>query len=187
MASPRILSWANIETPYKYTSVPTHGTSDTVTCLQLSGDRIITASDNHTINVHSIFTSELLLTLQGHAGGIWSMDIFQDTLVTGSTDRTIRIWDLSTGRCLHVFGGHSGTVRALSIAKPRIVEIEKDGVVVREQWPKRPLIVTGSRDRSLRVWRLPGPEDMVLKCFPDGQEADSRGLFPDVVSGIFGQ
>lgn len=48
------------------------------------------------------------------------------------------------------------TVRAMAIAKPEIVEVEnEDGYVTLERWPKRPLIVSGSRDHSLRVWTLP--------------------------------
>jgi F-box and WD-40 domain protein CDC4 len=171
-SSPTPMPWASVETP-KHTSVPAHGTS-VVTYLELTEDRIITASDDHTILIHSLSTCELLLKLEGHGGGVWSMDIFQDILVTGSTDRTIRVWDISTGKCLHVFGGHSATVRALVIAEPRNLETEKDGVVMREKWPKYPLIVSGSRDRSLRVWNLPSPADAEFKCIPDGQQVDDR-------------
>jgi F-box and WD-40 domain protein CDC4 len=47
------------------------------------------------------------------------------------------------------------------------------GIITREKWPKRPLIVTGSRDHSLRVWALPRQGDEEYRCFgADDTEAD---------------
>ncbi|KAG2019937.1 ubiquitin-protein ligase [Coprinopsis cinerea AmutBmut pab1-1] len=150
--------WVNNQDP-KHISVPAHGSS-VVTCLIFSHGRIISASDDHSIHVYSPETGELIRELKGHDGGVWALAATKDTLVSGSTDRTVRIWDLNTGKCTHIFGGHTSTVRCLAIVKPELVNIEgKDGVIRREKWPKRPLIVTGSRDHSLRVWTLPRPED----------------------------
>jgi len=48
----------------------------------------------------------------------------------------------------------------LAIVKPEWVDVEDEhGNVRKERWPKRPLIVTGSRDHSLRVWNLPRPNE----------------------------
>lgn len=92
------------------------------------------------------------------------MDVRNDTVVSGSTDRTVRIWDLKTGRCTHTFEGHTSTVRALAIVKPERVDVkQEDGSVVTEKWPKRSLIVTGSRDHTLRVWTLPKPGEAGLE------------------------
>jgi F-box and WD-40 domain protein CDC4 len=114
------------------------------------------------------------MSLDGHEGGVWALAATKDTLVSGSTDRTVRIWDLTTGRCTHVFGGHTSTVRCLAIVKPEWMDIEgEDGVVRREKWPKRSLIVTGSRDHSLRVWLLPRPDEGEYKCYGnDDNEVD---------------
>jgi F-box and WD-40 domain protein CDC4 len=72
-----------------------------------------------------------------------------------------------------VFGGHTSTVRCLAIVKPEMVDVNRNGVVVQEKWPKRPLIVTGSRDHSLRVWTLPRPGEAEFKCFgSDDAEVD---------------
>jgi len=150
--------WVTNEMP-KHHTFPAHGTS-VVTCLLLSHGRIISASDDHSIHVYSPVTGELLRSLDGHDGGVWALAATKDTLVSGSTDRTVRIWDLATGRCTHVFGGHTSTVRCLAIVKPEWVEVEgESGVISREKWPKRSVIVTGSRDHSLRVWTLPRPGD----------------------------
>ncbi|KAF9557135.1 WD40 repeat-like protein [Agrocybe pediades] len=155
--------WVNNPEP-KHVSFPAHG-SAVVTCLIFSHGRIISASDDHSIQVYSPVTGELVRSLQGHDGGVWALAACKDTLVSGSTDRTVRIWDLATGRCTHVFGGHTSTVRCLSIVKPEMIDVERDGVIVKEKWPKRPLIVTGSRDHSLRVWTLPRPGEAEFKCF----------------------
>ncbi|EKM82365.1 hypothetical protein AGABI1DRAFT_124841 [Agaricus bisporus var. burnettii JB137-S8] len=161
--------WFENENP-KHISFPAHGSS-IVTCLLFSYGRIISASDDHSIHIYSPTTGELLHALKGHEGGIWALAVHKDTLVSGSTDRTLRIWDLSTGNCTHVFGGHTSTVRCLAIVKPEIVEVVKEGgEIVKERWPKRPLIVTGSRDHSLRVWQLPKPGEQEYKCFGTEEE-----------------
>ncbi|KXN91479.1 Cell division control protein 4 [Leucoagaricus sp. SymC.cos] len=159
--------WVENDSP-KHISFSAHGSS-VVTCLLFSHNRIISASDDHSIHIYSPFTGELIRSLEGHEGGVWALAASQDTLVSGSTDRTVRIWDLKNGRCTHVFGGHTSTVRCLAIVKPEMVEVPvlggKEGEVRKERWPKRPLIVTGSRDHSLRVWKLPKPGEQEYKCF----------------------
>jgi F-box and WD-40 domain protein CDC4 len=162
--------WINNPEP-KHLAFPAHGRS-VVTCLLLSRGRIISASDDHSIHVYSPVTGDLLRSLSGHEGGVWALASTKDTLVSGSTDRTVRIWDLSTGRCTHVFGGHTSTVRCLAIVKPEWVDVEDEhGNVRKEKWPKRPLIVTGSRDHSLRVWDLPQPGEPEYR-FDGADEAD---------------
>jgi F-box and WD-40 domain protein CDC4 len=170
--------WIKNENP-RHLTFAAHGIS-VVTCLLFSHGRIISASDDHSIHVYSPTTGELLKQLNGHEGGVWALAATKNTLVSGSTDRTVRIWDLVTGRCTHVFGGHTSTVRCLAVVKPEWIEMD-DGTL--EKWPKRPLIVTGSRDHSLRVWTLPRPGDMEYRCYgADDAEVDPaevRKYIPD--------
>lgn len=169
-----------------------HGAS-VVTCLLFSRRRIISASDDHSIHIYDPVTGQQLKMLEGHDGGVWALAVcsrriltadpraspqYHDVLVSGSTDRTVRIWDLSTGRNTHVFGGHTSTVRCLAIVRPTWVERE-DGSGILEKWPKRTLIVTGSRDHSLRIWRLPGRHDDEYRCKgadPEDDPAEVRCL-----------
>ncbi|KAJ2933128.1 hypothetical protein H1R20_g3974, partial [Candolleomyces eurysporus] len=160
--------WAENSEP-KHISFPAHGSS-VVTCLLISHGRIISASDDHSIRVYSLSTGEQLLQLQGHEGGVWALAASGDTLVSGSTDRTVRVWDLKTGKCTHIFGGHTSTIRCLEIVKPEWIDVEDaNGAVKQEKWPKRALIVSGSRDHSLRVWTLPRPHEPEYRSYnPDG-------------------
>ena len=169
--------WVHNHDP-KHISFPAHGSS-VVTCLIFSHGRIISASDDHSIHVYSPITGELLRSLDGHEGGVWALAASKDTLVSGSTDRTVRIWDLAAGRCTHVFGGHTSTVRCLAIVKPEWVDVEGEGgIITRGKWPKRPLIVTGSRDHSLRVWTLPRPGEAEYRSTggADDGEVDSADV-----------
>lgn len=121
-----------------------------VTCLQFDDDKIITGADDHSINIYDTRTGRRMHTLSGHDGGVWALQYYNNTLVSGSTDRTVRVWDIRKGLCTHVFQGHSSTVRCLQIVQPTLVNGRME--------PSVPLIVTGSRDSTLRVWRLPDVE-----------------------------
>ncbi|KAG5221020.1 SCF ubiquitin ligase complex [Salix suchowensis] len=53
--------------------------------------------------------------------------------------------------------------------------------MTRQKWPKRPLVVTGSRDHSLRVWTLPRPDEPEYQGFgaedtdaDPGEDADEN-------------
>ncbi|SGZ22047.1 BQ5605_C022g09420 [Microbotryum silenes-dioicae] len=140
--------------------------NNVVTCLQFDKDKIVSASDDHSIHVWNTRTGEAKAQLQGHEGEVWALQYVGNVLVSGSTDRTVRVWDLDQGRCTHTFVGHTSTVRCLQIIEPQNVNPDSSGVPIWE--PPFPLIVTGSRDWSLRVWKLPTP----------GKDADYQPTVP---------
>jgi F-box and WD-40 domain protein CDC4 len=149
-------NWMNPKSTPKHLRVSGHG-RDVVTCLQFDDDRIVTGSDDHTINVYETKTGKLVQRFAGHEGGVWALKYYnKNILISGSTDRTVRVWDIEQGRCTHVFYGHTSTVRCLDIIEP-VVVAEEDGCV--KYIPEMPIIVTGSRDASLRMWKLPQPGD----------------------------
>lgn len=141
-----------------------------VTCLLFDGDKILTGSDDTKINVYDTKTGALKNRLEGHEGGVWALQYEGNTLVSGSTDRSVRVWDIQTGRCLQVFQGHTSTVRCLVILKPVQVDTAPDGSPI--MMPKEPLIITGSRDSTLRVWKLPKPGDQQI--YHAGPPANDR-------------
>ncbi|KAI7867186.1 WD40-repeat-containing domain protein [Spinellus fusiger] len=118
-----------------------------VACLQFDDDKIISGSDDFLINMYTTSTGQLVHEFKGHEGGVWALEYHNTTLVSGSTDKTIRVWDMERGVCTHVFTGHTSTVRCLQIVLPTLVHGKLE--------PSCPLIVTGSRDSTLRVWKLP--------------------------------
>lgn len=144
--------WMDPNYEPKRISVAGHG-SNIVTCLQHDEEKVITGIEGKLINVHSTKTGELLRLLKGHDGGVWALKYFSNTLVSGSTDRDVRVWNIRTGRCTHIFRGHTSTVRCLDILHPVQIGVNDNGQPI--IFPKVPLLVTGSRDHNLHVWKLP--------------------------------
>lgn len=143
-----------------------------VTCLLFDSDKILTGSDDTKINVYDTKTGALRRRLEGHEGGVWALQYEGDTLVSGSTDRSVRVWDIKSGKCLQVFQGHTSTVRCLEILKPVQVDTAADGTPI--MMPKEPLIITGSRDSTLRVWKLPQPGDRsIMQAGPPANDRDN--------------
>ncbi|KAF3761931.1 hypothetical protein M406DRAFT_99963 [Cryphonectria parasitica EP155] len=124
-----------------------------ITCLQFDDDKIITGSDDTLIHVYDTKTGKLRKKLEGHEGGVWALQYEGNILVSGSTDRSVRVWDIEKGLCTQVFFGHTSTVRCLQILMPTEVGKTYSGEPI--MMPPNPLIITGSRDSQLRVWRLP--------------------------------
>lgn len=142
-----------------------------ITCLQFDEDKIITGSDDTLIHIYETKTGKLRKKLEGHEGGVWALQYEGNTLVSGSTDRTVRVWDIERGMCTQVFYGHTSTVRCLQILMPTYNGKEENGRAVME--PAKPLIITGSRDSQLRVWRLPEPNSRrYIQTAPPANDAD---------------
>lgn len=151
--------------------------NDVVTCLQFDDDKIITGSDDHTITVYDSQTGERRFKLEGHDGGVWALQYVGDSLVSGSTDRSVRVWDIKRGKCTHCFTGHTSTVRCLEVLLP--VKVGVDPVTnLPIMAPKFPVIITGSRDATLRVWKLPPPvPDHITDEQLDAAGPDSGGAY----------
>ncbi|RYC61408.1 hypothetical protein CHU98_g4790 [Xylaria longipes] len=140
-----------------------------ITCLQFDDDKIITGSDDMLIHVYDTKTGKLRRRLEGHEGGVWALQYEGNVLVSGSTDRSVRVWDIEKGLCTQVFYGHTSTVRCLQILMP--TKTVQDGQEV--MMPAKPLIITGSRDSQLRVWRLPeAGSRRYIQTGPPANDAD---------------
>ncbi|GAA6048952.1 hypothetical protein JCM3770_007135 [Rhodotorula araucariae] len=153
--------------------------NNVVTCLQFDHDKIVSASDDHTISVFDMQQGTIRANLSGHIGGVWALQYVGNVLVSGSTDRTIRVWDLAESRCTHIFVGHTSTVRCLQIIEPENVNSDPHGEPIWQ--PAYPLVVTGSRDFSLRVWKLPLPgrdRDYLPKMPEHEDEHDPASMNP---------
>jgi F-box and WD-40 domain protein CDC4 len=164
-------SWMTEESQPQHLAFRAHH-RHVVTCLLFDGEKILTGSDDTKINVYDTKKGALKTRLEGHEGGVWALQYEGNTLVSGSTDRSVRVWDIEAGRCLHVFQGHTSTVRCLVILKPVQIGTEADGTPI--IMPKEPLIITGSRDSTLRVWKLPQPGDRsVFQVGPPANDRDN--------------
>ncbi|GHO79554.1 hypothetical protein KSD_73250 [Ktedonobacter sp. SOSP1-85] len=63
-------------------------------------------------------TNRCIRTLEGHAGGVFSLSLSADGrwLASGSEDQTIRLWEVSSGRCVRIFQGHTDGVHSVSLS-----------------------------------------------------------------------
>ena len=173
-------TWMQDEVPPRHIAFRAHQ-RHVVTCLQFDADKILTGSDDANINVYDTKTGKLRVKLEGHEGGVWALQYEGNVLVSGSTDRTVRVWDIDGGKCTQVFQGHTSTVRCLEILMPTPVEKTAEGHTM---MPQHPLIITGSRDSNLRVWKLPKPGDPTF--FQTGPAPDEGAECPYYVRTLTG-
>jgi WD40 repeat protein len=104
--------------------------------------------------------------LEGHRGAVLAAAFVpgEHQLVTSSADGTVRTWNARTGGAIAVLEGHQGEVRALDAAVRPLRASRYD--------LPRPVILSGSDDRTLRLWRVDGSlwtamdrgEDEIVVC-----------------------
>jgi WD40 repeat protein len=121
------------------------------------GQRIATASDDHTARIWNAADGTELIVLRGHDHLVdwvsWSPDGHR--VATSSYDRTARIWDATDGAELLVFRGHHGGVREVAWS------------------PDGHLVATASEDQTARIWdATDGAELLVLR----GHDGWVRGV-----------
>jgi F-box and WD-40 domain protein CDC4 len=173
-------NWMFEDTKPQHLAFRAH-TSHVVTCLQFDTDKILTGSDDNNINVYETKTGVLRAILTGHEGGVWALQYEGNTLVSGSTDRSVRVWNIAEARETQVFRGHTSTVRCLQIVAPVKTGETYDGTPI--MTPKQPLIITGSRDSTLRVWKLPRPDDPPFIQAENDADADDCPYFVRTLTG----
>ncbi|XP_066599018.1 WD repeat-containing protein 37-like [Prorops nasuta] len=101
-------------------------------------EQLVTASWDRTANLYDAETGEIISTLCGHDQELSYVSTHhsQRLCVTSSRDTTFRLWDFREPiHCVSVFQGHTDTVTS--------------AVFTRED-----KIVSGSDDRSVKVWEL---------------------------------
>jgi len=93
------------------------------------------ASLDKTIKLWNKHSGDLLRTLIGHQGGVWSV-VFasNNTLASGSSVKTIRLWDTNTGSLLRTLEGHGQQVRQVAFGSKN-------------------LLASGSWDTTIKLWR----------------------------------
>ena len=88
-------------------------------------------------------------TLIGHASGVLSLRLLStNVLVSGARDSTILVWDVEKGESVKTLKGHSDQVTSLEVV---------DGQ-----------LVSGSTDKSIKVWNADGECVQTLVGHSDG-------------------
>jgi eukaryotic-like serine/threonine-protein kinase len=162
-----------------------------VACFSPSGDRVVTASADHSARIWDATSGREIAVLLAHSGPVLWAEFSPDGrwVVTASADTTVRVWDAATGRGLAVMKGHQDKVYQAHFSPDnlRVVSASADGTV--RLWdaatmdqlsikleghqgevtgltfsPDSRHVATGSGDKTARVWVVAtGAEVQVLK------------------------
>ena len=114
------------------------GHSDMVSSAEFSpdGNRLVSASKDHTIRIWDANSGSGLRTLRGHTGQVLSASFSPDgkRIVSASDDKTVRIWDAQTGKIVQTLEGHTSYVSSVAFS------------------PDGRRVASASGDATVRIW-----------------------------------
>ncbi|MSV29911.1 MAG: glycosyltransferase [Bryobacterales bacterium] len=120
------------------------GHSGWVRSVAVTGNEVVSGSDDNTIKIWDRQSGQLLRTLEGHSGWVSSVAVTGNEVVSGSGDETIKIWDRQSGQLLRTLEGHSGGVMSVAVTGNEVV--------------------SGSSDKTIKIWdRQSGREIYALR------------------------
>jgi len=126
-----------------------------------SGDIIISASRDKTIKLWELASGYCVKTFSGHLEWVRSVVPSEDgrMLVSCSIDHTSRVWDVSSGECKMDFRGHEHVVECAVFAPiasypfiRELIGVQMSAKASKEQPVAGQYVVTGSRDKTIRLW-----------------------------------
>jgi WD40 repeat protein len=102
------------------------------------GRRLATGGEENTVKIWDVETGRELRTIRGHNGDVYTVAFSPDDdgqwVASAGEDSAVKTWDSRTGKLVHSFRGHTGLVSGLAFS------------------PDGRLLVSGSRDRTVKVW-----------------------------------
>ncbi|KAK2076200.1 hypothetical protein QBZ16_001132 [Prototheca wickerhamii] len=139
---------------------------------------VVSASLDATLRVWDT-TGACLRVLTGHTGPVLACLAVGETVWSGSGDGTIRVWDPDSGECLRILQAHGDSVRGLTLTSDGQTVISASHDTTLRCWEAasgaatgtvlaghsslvyaaaavEALAASGSEDRTVRLWRLPG-------------------------------
>lgn len=137
-------------------------------CMHLSTEgRVYVGGDN---GGFTVIDGERRSSFTGHSGAITAITVTMDGLVvTGGMDNQIRVWDISSGNTIRLLMGHQNFIKCLVVVEDD--EEDQDGDDLEDS---RGLILSFSLDRTMKVWRIPNPQDVQEEVpIPLGEERKS--------------
>ncbi|XP_038076321.1 sterol regulatory element-binding protein cleavage-activating protein-like isoform X2 [Patiria miniata] len=125
--------------------------------VQVAGDQVVTASQDHTLKVFRLEDSLCTYTLRGHTGSVTTLYVDKHNsyqIASGSDDGMVRLWDTLTGVCLHSLWGHVSTVLSVTLSQDHVISVGMDNRLC--VWKRR-------RGRMIHVIQLdPGCSGTVV-------------------------
>jgi WD40 repeat protein/serine/threonine protein kinase len=104
------------------------------------GRRLATGGEENTVKIWDVQTGKELRILKGHKGEVYTLAFSPDDggrwIASAGEDSTVRVWDSHTGKLVRTFRGHRGLVSSLAFS------------------PDAKFLVSGSRDKTVKVWDL---------------------------------
>lgn len=105
------------------------------------------ATNLEQVRVYDLASMSCSYVLAGHTDTVLCLDTCVSNsgntlIVTGSKDKTVRLWESERKSCIGLCKGHMGAVGAVTFSKKH-----------------RNFFVSGSSDRTLKVWRWDGLSD----------------------------
>jgi eukaryotic-like serine/threonine-protein kinase len=104
------------------------------------GRRLATGGEENTVKIWDVQTGHELQYLRGHSGEVYTVAFSPDDagrlVASAGEDSTVKVWDSHTGKLVRSFRGHKGLVCSLAFS------------------PDGRRLVSGSRDKTVKVWDL---------------------------------
>ncbi|WAQ82722.1 hypothetical protein PtA15_3A86 [Puccinia triticina] len=105
------------------------GHKDSVYCLQMHDQQIITGSRDRTIKVWDSRSRECQRTLLGHKGSVLCVRFDAELLLSGSSDSSVFVWDRASWTVVRELVGHRSGVLDLGLTSTVFVSCSKDTTI----------------------------------------------------------